>query len=126
MQKKFLRMFTVAAVVCVAGTVGLAGTAFAKSDTELYGPRHVQLRQGFGLTVRVGDDAGAEPASARLQLRDKHGHWHWQGPWQRLHRTDYTDEYTTFRLTGRHPGAETFRAIVTGYETTNTLAVVVR
>jgi hypothetical protein len=103
-----------------------AGPAFAKSDTMLSGPRTAQAGHGFRLTVAVGDDAGAKPASARLQLRDGRGHYHWYGPWHRLRRTDHFDESYAFTVTARHRGPERFRAVITGYATTSAVTVVVR
>jgi hypothetical protein len=121
-------MMTVAAsaatTVAVIGVT--AGPAFAKSDSTLSGPRTAQVGHGFRLTASVGDDAGAKPASARLQLRGAHGHYHWYGTWHRLHRTDHFDESYAFTVTERHRGPETFRAVITGYATTRAVTVVVR
>jgi hypothetical protein len=113
-----------AAAATVLGVA--AGPAFAKSGTTLSGPRSVRAGQPFRLTVSVGDDAGVRPASARLQISDRSGRYHWSGNWQRLHRINRWDESFTFTLTRTHRGPETFRVVVTGYATTNAVTVVVR
>jgi hypothetical protein len=129
------RLFTALASSAVAATVvGVAATvvgvaagpAFAKSGSTLSGPGSVHVRQAFRLTVSVGDDAGARPASARLQISDRYGHYHWSSNWQRLHRINRWDESCTFTLTNAHRGLKTFRAVITGYATTNTITIVVR
>ncbi|MBV9446200.1 MAG: hypothetical protein JO345_09935 [Streptosporangiaceae bacterium] len=121
-------LFTAVASAATAATViGVAASpAFAKSDTTLSGPRVVHAGQPFRLTVSVGDDGGARPASARLQISDRYGHFHWSSNWQRLRRANRWDESYTFTLPGAHRGRETLRAVVTGYATTNTIVIVVR
>ena len=116
-----------AAAVTTAAVLGAATPAFAKSSTQLSGPRVAQARHTFGLTVWVGDDGGAEPASARLQQLGADGRYHWLGPWHRLHLTDFNDESYTFTLTENHRGTLKFRAVVSGgYAITNSVHVVVR
>jgi hypothetical protein len=118
---------TVAGAATTVAVLGItAGTAFAKSDSLLSGPRVAHAGHPFRLTVVVGDDGGARPALARLQIRDARGHFHWYGTWHWLHRTDYSDESFAFTLTERHRGPETFRAVITRYATTNAVTVVVR
>lgn len=122
--------------IALAGTAGAAAAitllgiaaapAFAKSDSLLTGPRTAQAGHPFRLTVAVGDDAGAQPARARLQVRDARGHFQWFGAWHELHRTSYLDESWTFTVAERHRGPATFRAVITRYATTNTVSVVVR
>lgn len=121
-------LFTAAASAVTAATViGVAASpAFAKSDTALSGPRVVHSGKPFRLTVSVGDDGGARPASARLQISDRYGHFHWSSTWQRLRRTSPWDETYTFTLTNTHPGRKTFRAVITGYATTNNIVIFVR
>lgn len=120
-------MVPVAVGAATAITVlGLAAApAFAKSDSALSGPHNAQMRHAYHLTVTVGDDAGARPARARLQIRDARGHFHWYGGWQRLHRTNYLDETATFSVTSQHRGPKTFRAVITGYATTNAVTVTI-
>jgi hypothetical protein len=122
-----------AALAAAAGTaavvtlLGIAATpAFAKSDSTLTGPRTAQAGHPFRLTVAVGDDGGARPARARLQVRDTHGHFRWLGAWHQLHRTSYPGESWAFTVTARHRGPETFRAVITGYATTDPVTVAVR
>ena len=115
------------AAVTTAAVLGTATPAFAKSSTQLSGPRVAQARHAFRLTVWVGDDGGAEPASTRLQLLGADGRYHWLGPWHRLHLTDFNDESYAFTLTGNHRGTLKFRAVVSGgYAITNSVHVVVR
>jgi hypothetical protein len=116
-----------AAAVAVAAIAGTATPAFAKSDTALYGPRTAQTGHAFRLSVWVGDDGGAKPAAARLQVRGANGSFQWFGTWQKLRRSDWSDEWATFTVTEGQRGADTFRAIVTSdYAITNTVTVVVR
>jgi hypothetical protein len=116
-----------AAAVTTVALLGAATPAFAKSDTQLSGPRAATARHAFGLTVSVGDDAGARPARARLQLLGAHGRYQWFGPWHRLRLTDRWDESYTFTLTENHRCTVTFRAVLsTGYAITNPVTVVVR
>ena len=116
-----------AAAVTAVAVLGAATPAFAKSDTQLSGPRAAAERHAFRLTVSVGDDAGARPASARLQVRGAHGRYQWLGPWHRLHRTNPDGESCAFTLTENHRGPVTFRAVVNGgYAVTNPVTVVLR
>ena len=116
----------VAAVTALA-VFGTAAPAFAKSSTQLSGPRTAQTRHSFRLTVWVGDDAGAHAASARLQLRGAHGRYEWWGGRHSLRRTDPWEESYAFAVTENRGGTYTFRAAVTGgYATTNPVTVVVR
>lgn len=125
-----LRKAALAGTAGAAVTVTLLGIAatpaFAKSDSTLTGPRTVIAGHPFRLTVSVGDDGGARPARARLQIRDGHGHFHWLGTWHQLRRTSYPDESWTFTLVNPHRGAKTFRAVITGYATTNPVTVTIR
>ncbi|HEX6524275.1 MAG TPA: hypothetical protein VF070_30380 [Streptosporangiaceae bacterium] len=116
-----------ASAATAAAVIGVAASpALAKSDTTLSGPRVVQAGQPFRLTVSVGDDGGARPASARLQISDRYGHFHWSSTWQRLRRVSPWDESYTFTLTNTHRGRKTFRAVIAGYATTNTIVIIVR
>jgi len=115
-----------AAAVTAVAVLGAATPAFAKSDTQLSGPRVAHAGHAFRLTVSVGDDAGARPALARLQVADARGHYHWLGAWHRLHVTSRNDASYAFTLTENHRGAVTFRAVVSGYATTKPLKVAVR
>jgi hypothetical protein len=126
--------FRKAAVAGTAGAVaavtllGVAATpAFAKSSSTLSGPRVARAGHPFGLTVTVGDDAGAQPAKARLEVRGAHGRFQWVGGWHSLRRNSYWFESWTFNVTERHRGPETFRAVLSGYYgQTNTVTVSVR
>jgi cation diffusion facilitator CzcD-associated flavoprotein CzcO len=116
-----------AAAMTAAAVLGAVTPAFAKSDTQLSGPRAAQARHAFRLTVSVGDDAGARPASARLQQLGAHGQYRWYGPWRRLRLADRDDETCAFTLTENHRESTTFRAVISGgYAITNTVQVVVR
>ena len=115
------------AAVTAAAVCGAAGPAFAKSGTQLTGPRVAQARHAFRLTVSVGDDAGAKPATARLQVLGAHGRYQWLGPWHQLRRTNPWSESYVFTLTEGHRGTVTFRAVLNGgYATTNAVRVVIR
>lgn len=125
--KKAMVAVTASAAAAMTVLGFSAGPAFAKSDSTLSGPRTAQVRHAFRLTVTVGDDGGARPVRARLEIRDTRGHFHWYGDWQRLHRASYLDESVAFSVTARHRGPETFRAVITGgYATTNGITVAVR
>jgi len=116
-----------AGAAAAALVIGAATPAFAKSDTSLSGPRVAQVRHPFRLTVSVGDDAGAEPVSARLQLLGAHGHFQWYGGWRKLHLTNEWSADCTFSLTDWHRGTETFRAVFTrNYVPTNSVTVAIR
>ena len=115
------------AVVTALAVFGAATPAFAKSDTQLSGPRVAHIRLAFRLTVSVGDDGGARSASVRLQLRGAHGRYQWFGPWERLRGANHWDESYGFTLTENHQSTCTFRAVVSGgYAVTNPVTVVVR
>jgi hypothetical protein len=116
-----------AAAAAAALMLGAATPAFAKSDTWLSGPRVVQARHPFRLTVSVGDDGGAQKAYARLQVRNGRGGFQWYGGAHWLRLTNPWAESYTFTVTDSHPGTETFRAVVSGYYAiTNPVTVVVR
>jgi hypothetical protein len=117
-----------AAAVTAVAVLGAATPAFAKSDTQLSGPRVAHARHAFRLTVSVGDDGGARPAWARLQVQGARGRYHWLGTWHRLRVTNRADESYAFTLTEGHRGTATFRAVVSGgyAVTTNPVTVVVR
>jgi hypothetical protein len=116
-----------AAVVTALTVFGAATPAFAKSDTQLSGPRVAQVRHAFRLTVSVGDDGGARSTSVRLQLRGAHGRYQWFGPWERLRVTNHWGESYAFTLTENHRSTATFRAVISGgYAVTNPVTVVVR
>ena len=115
------------AAVTAAAVTAVATPAFAKSDTQLTGPRVVHVRQAFRLTVRVADDGGARIALTGLQLLGAHGRYQWFGAFHRLQRTNHWDESYTFTVTENHPGTVTFRVGVSGgYAITNPVTVVVR
>jgi hypothetical protein len=115
-----------AAVTAVA-VLSAPAPAFAKSDTQLTGPRVAHARQAFRLTVSVADDGGARIALAGLQLRGAQGRYQWFGAFHRLLRTNHWDESYTFTVTEDHPGTVTFRAGVNGgYAISNPVTVVVR
>jgi hypothetical protein len=115
-----------AAVVTAVALFGVAAPAFAKSDTQLSGLRVAHARHGFHLTVSVGDDAGARPASARLQLLGAHGRYQWFGAWYRLRLKNRDAESYAFTVTENRPCTVTFRAVVRGYAATNPVTVTVR
>jgi hypothetical protein len=116
-----------AAAATAVALFGAATPAFAKSNTQLSGPRVATARHAFRLTLSVGDDGGARPAWARLQLLGAHGRYQWSGAWHRLRLTDPWDESYAFTVTENHRCTVTFRAVVsTGYAITNPVTVVVR
>ena len=116
-----------AAAVTAVAVLGAATPAFAKSDTQLSGPRAAAVRHAFRLTVSVGDDAGAHAARARLQLLGAHGRYQWLGAWHPLRLTDRYYESCAFTLTENHRGTVVFRAVVSGgYANTNPVTVVLR
>jgi hypothetical protein len=113
-----------AAVVC-AFTAGTP--AFAKSTTTLSGPGTARVGHAFQLTASVGDDGGASPAWARLQVLGAHGRYSWYGSWQRLRLTSADFESCTFVVTEWHRGPETFHAVINHeYAPSNTVTVVAR
>jgi hypothetical protein len=115
-----------AAAVTAVAVLGAATPALAKSDTRLSGPSVAHVRHAFRLTVSVGDDGGARPALARLQVADARGRYHWLGVWHRLRVTSRNDASYAFTLTENRRGAVTFRVVVSGYATTKPLKVAVR
>jgi len=116
-----------AAALTAVAVLGAATPAFAKSDTQLSGPRVAHTRQAFRLTVWVGDDGGVRPARARLRVKGAHGRYQWFGTWHRLHQTDRYDESYTFKVTENHSATDTFRVVVSGgYAITNPVTVAVR
>ena len=116
-----------AAVVTAAALFGAATPAFAKSDTQLSGPRVASAGHAFRLTVSVGDDAGARPASVRLQVLGAHKRYMWFGPSHRLHPTNHWGESYAFTVSENHRTTVTFRVVVSGgYAVTNPVTVVVR
>jgi hypothetical protein len=117
--------------VTAAGVLSATTPAFAKMDDRLSGPPAAQVGHAFRLTVRVGDDGGARPAWARLQVRGAHGGYQWLGTWHRLRLTDPADpdeESYVFTPAENHRGPVTFRAVLSGgYAlTTNPVKVIVR
>lgn len=130
MPNKFRTALMSAGAVVVTGVTvfSAASPAFAKSSTELSGPRAAQAGHAFGLTVSVGDDAGAQPAWTRLQVRDAHGQYQWVGTWHRLRVKDMDDESYSFTPTEKHRGTVTFRAALRGAYSlpTNTVTVDIR
>ena len=117
---------TGAAAVTAVAVLGAATPAFAKSDTQLSGPRVAQAHHPFRLTLLVGDDAGAHSAQARLQLLGAHGRYQWFGNWERLRLLDRNQEWCAFTVTDNHRGTVVFRAVVTGYATTAPVRIAVR
>jgi hypothetical protein len=116
-----------AAAVTAVAVFGAAAPAFAKSDTQLSGPRVARAGHAFRLTVSVGDDGGARAAWARLLVEGARGQYHWFGPWHRLRLTDRDEESYAFTLTEGHRCTATFRVAVSGgYATTNPVTVAVR
>ena len=116
-----------AAAVAATALFGAATPAFAKSDTQLSGPRVAHVRHAFQLTVSVGDDAGTRPAEVRLQVLGAHKRYQWFGPSHRLHPTNHWDESYAFTVTENYRTTVTFRAVVSGgYAITNPVTVVVR
>jgi hypothetical protein len=108
----------------------LAGAtpAFAKSSETLAGPHVALVRQPFHLVVWVGDDGGAKSASSRLQVGGPRGGLQWLGTWHKLLSTGTQPpdwESYSFTVTENQPGSYTFRAVITGYLTTNPVTVVV-
>jgi hypothetical protein len=116
-----------AVAVAAVAVFGAATPAFAKSNTQLSGPRVTHAGHAFHLTVSVGDDAGARPASVRLQLLGAHGRYQWFGTWHRLRPANQWTESCAFTLTENHRSSLTFRAVVSGgYAVTNPVKVAIR
>ena len=128
MLKKSLAAAGISAIAA-AGILGGATAAYAKSSETLSGPHVTRAGHPFRLTVLVGDDGGARPASSRLQVLGPHG-YRWLGTWHKLHLTggmrpaDF--EQWTFTVKENHPGEYRFQAVITGYLTTSPITVVVR
>lgn len=116
MTKKFrTALMSAGALTVTAVTVFSAATpAFAKVGADFSGPRTARVGHAFRLTVSVGDDAGAQPAWARLQVLDAHGRYEWVGTWHRLRVQDENDESYSFTPTEKHRGTVTFRAVLKG------------
>jgi hypothetical protein len=93
-------------------SAGAVTPAFAKVGADFSGPRAAQAGHAFRLTVSVGDDAGAQPAWARLQVLGAHGRYQWVGTWHRLRVQDQNDESYSFKPTEKHRGTVTFRAVL--------------
>jgi hypothetical protein len=122
-------MTTAVSAVAAAAILGGATPAFAKSSETLAGPREALARQPFHLVVWVGDDGGAKSAVSRLQVGGPRGGFQWLGGWHRLLSTGTQPpdwETYSFTVTENHPGSYTFRAVITGYLTTNAITVIVR
>jgi hypothetical protein len=130
MRNKFrTALMSAGAVTVTAVTVFSAATpAFAKVAADFSGPRAAQAGHAFRLTVTVGDDAGAQPAWARLQVLGAHGRYQWVGTWHRLRVKGQDDESYSFTPSEKHRGAVTFRAAIKGTYNfpTNTVTVAVR
>lgn len=115
------------AAVTAAAVAAVATPAFAKSDTQLSGPRVATAGHPFRLTIRVDDDGGVRAALTGLQLRGAHGRYQWYGAFHRLQRMNRWNASYTFTVTENRPGAVTFRGGVSGgYAITNPVTVVVR
>ncbi len=130
MPNKFrTALMSAGAVTVTAVTVFSAATpAFAKVGAEFSGPRAAQAGHAFRLTVSAGDDAGAQPAWARLQVLGAHGRYQWVGTWHRLRVKDQNDESYSFTPAERHRGTVTFRAVLRGTYNfpTNKVTVAIR
>ncbi len=130
MPNKFrTALMSAGAVAVTAVTVVSAATpAFAKVSDDFSGPRTARAGHAFRLTASVGDDAGAQPAWARLQVLGAHGRYQWVGTWHRLRVNDQNDESYSFTPTEKHRGAVTFRAVLKGTYNfpTNKVTVVIR
>ena len=130
MPNKFrTALMSAGAVTVTAVTVFSAATpAFAKVGAEFSAPRAAQAGHAFRLTVSVGDDAGAQPAWARLQVLGAHGRYQWVGTWHRLRVKDQNDESYSFMPAEKHRGTVTFRAVLRGTYNfpTNKVTVAIR
>jgi hypothetical protein len=130
MRNKFrTALMSAGAVTVAAATVfSAAPPAFAKVGDDFSGPRAALAGHPFRLTVLVGDDAGAQPAWARLQVLGAHRRYQWVGTWHRLRVNDPNDESYAFTPTEKHRGAVTFRVVLKGTYNfpTNTVTVAVR
>jgi hypothetical protein len=129
MLKKSLAAAGVSAIAA-AGILGGATSAYAKSSETLSGPHVTRAGHPFRLTVLVGDDGGARPASSCLQVLGPRGGYRWLGTWHKLHMTGGMQppdfEQWTFTVKENHPGEYRFRAVITGYLPTTPITVVVR
>jgi hypothetical protein len=122
-------LISAGAVTVTAATVFSAATpAFAKVSDDFSGPSTAQAGYAFRLTVSVGDDAGAQPAWARLQVLDAHGRYHWVGTWHRLRVQGQNSESYSFTPTEEQRGTVTFRTVLKGTYNfpTNTVTVAIR
>jgi len=130
MPNKFrTALMSAGAVTVTAVTVLSAATpAFAKMSDDFSGPRAARAGHAFRLAVSVGDDAGAQPAWARLQVLGAHGRYQWAGTWHRLRVQDQNDESYSFTPAEKHRGTVTFRAVLRGTYNfpTNTVTVAIR
>jgi hypothetical protein len=129
MRNQFRTALMSAGAVTVTVTVfGAATPAFAKVAADFSGPRAAQAGHAFRLTVTAGDDAGAQPAWARLQVLGAHGRYQWVGTWHRLRVKGQDDESYSFTPTGKHRGAVRFRTAIKGTYNfpTNTVTVAIR
>ena len=130
MPSKFrTALISAGAVTVAAVTVFSAATpAFAKVSDDFSGPRAAQAGHAFRLTVSVGDDNGAQPAWARLQVLGAHGQYQWVGTWHRLRVKGQDNESYSFTPTEKHRGTVTFRAVLKGTYNfpTNTAKVAIR
>jgi hypothetical protein len=118
----------VGAVTAVA-ILGTATPAFAKAGETFSGPGVVRAGHAFRLVVEVGDDAGAQPASSRLEVLGAHGRYQWLGAWHRLRLLSENPsdwESYSFTVTERHPGTYTFRAVISSYPSPGPIRVLVR
>jgi hypothetical protein len=128
MLKKSLVAAGVGAIAA-AGVLGGATSAYAKSSETLSGPAVARAGHAFRLTVQVADDAGAMPASSRLQVLGPGGGYRWLGTWHKLRLTGGQPpdwEQWSFTVTENHRGVYKFRAVITRYLTTSPVTVVVR
>jgi hypothetical protein len=98
MPDKFRTALMAAGAVTVTAVTLLSAAtpAFAKVSAEFSGPRAAHAGHAFRLTVWAGDDAGAQPAWARLQVLGAHGRYQWVGTWHRLRVKDQNDESYSF------------------------------
>ncbi len=130
MPDKFRTALVAAGAVTVTAMTVLstATPAFAKMSAEFSGPRAAHAGHPFRLTVAAGDDAGARPAWARLEVLVAHGRYVWIGTWHRLRAQDEYDESYSFTPAEQHRGDLTFRVVLKGTYNfpTNTVTVAVR
>jgi hypothetical protein len=118
-----------ASAITAVMILGAATPAFAKSGETLSGPGVVRAGHAFHLTVEVGDDAGAEPASSRLEVLGAHGRYQWLSTWHKLRLLSASPsdwESYSFAVTEKRPGTYTFRAVLMGYPSPGPVTVLVR